>query len=62
MLWTRYYNQLSLNKKWSIHSKIENRIFIYPTKESSLDIRFQGRYKLNNFIEMGVALLIFFFQ
>ncbi|WP_264565333.1 DUF2490 domain-containing protein [Flavobacterium sp. N3904] len=59
MLWTRYYNILNLNEKWSIHSEIENRIFTDPIKESSIDVRFQGRYKLNEFLEMGAGLAYF---
>jgi hypothetical protein len=26
LLWTRYYNQLELNNKWSVHTEIDNRI------------------------------------
>ena len=59
MLWTRYYNILNLNEKWSIHSEIENRIFLDPIQESSVDVRFQGRYKLNQYIEMGAGLAYF---
>jgi hypothetical protein len=59
MLWTRYYNILTLNEKWSLHSEIENRIFTNPIKESSADFRFQGRYKLNEYFEMGAGVAYF---
>jgi len=59
MLWTRYYNILAFNEKWALHSEIDNRVFTDPTKESSLDVRFQGRYKLNDHIEMGAGFAYF---
>jgi hypothetical protein len=27
VLWTRYYNQLLLSEKWSLHSEIDNRFY-----------------------------------
>lgn len=59
MLWTRYYNMLTINEKWSINSEIDNRIFLGPVKESSVDVRFQGRYKLNEHLEMGAGVAYF---
>jgi hypothetical protein len=59
MLWTRYYNILTLNEKWSLHSEIENRIYTDPIKESSIDTRFQGRYQLNKSIELGTGVAYF---
>jgi hypothetical protein len=29
LLWTRYYSQLELNNKWSVHTEIDNR-FLNP--------------------------------
>ena len=51
LLWTRYYNQLELNAKWSIHSEFDNRIFLSPLVQNLFVLRVQGRYKVleNNF-------------
>lgn len=53
ILWLRYYNQLSLNDKWSLHSEFENRLFLNPVTENLFGIRSQVRYKLNNTVELG---------
>jgi hypothetical protein len=59
LLWTRYYNQLDLNKKWSIHSEIENRIFLNPMVENLFVARVQGRYKLSEQVVMGSGIAYF---
>jgi hypothetical protein len=59
LLWTRYYNQLTINKNWSIHTEFDNRIFINPTEENLFLFRIQGRYKINNNIEVGVGYSYF---
>lgn len=59
LLWTRYYNQLTINNKWSIHSEFDNRIFMNPIEENLYEIRIQGRYKINNNIEVGVGYAYF---
>ena len=62
MFWARYYNLLSLNKNWSIHSEIENRIFTDPqTKESSVDVQFSGKYKFNEQLEVGAGWVYFLY-
>lgn len=61
MFWARYYNILSLDEKWSIHAEIENRIFIDPTKESSFDFQFSGRYKFNEHLEVGAGWIYFLY-
>jgi hypothetical protein len=53
ILWSRYYNLLTLNEKWSLHSEFDNRIFIIPLTENLFVIRTQVRYKANNAIELG---------
>lgn len=58
VLWTRYYNQLTINDKWSIHSEIDNRIFISPAKENLFVFRIQGRYKIKE-VEVGAGLAYF---
>ena len=59
LFWTRYFNQLTLNDKWSIHTEFDNRIFINPTEENLYLIRMQGHYKINSNIEVGAGLSYF---
>lgn len=59
ILWTRYYNQLSINKKWSVYSEFDNRIFINPVEQNLYEFRVQGRYKINNNIEVGAGFAYF---
>jgi len=59
LLWTRYYNQLVINNKWSVHSEFDNRIFLNPTEENLFEFRVQGRYKINNNIEFGAGYAYF---
>lgn len=59
LLWTRYYNQLSITDKWSVHTEFDNRIFINPVEENLYVFRVQGRYKINSNIEVGVGYSYF---
>ncbi|WP_035670290.1 DUF2490 domain-containing protein [Flavobacterium sp. 83] len=59
LLWTRYYNQLTLDNKWSIHSEFDNRIFINLVEENLYEMRIQGRYKINKDIEIGAGYAYF---
>jgi hypothetical protein len=59
LLWTRYYNQLTLNNKWSFHTEFDNRIFLNPVEENLYVIRLQGRYKINTNLEIGSGLSYF---
>lgn len=59
LLWTRYYNLLTINNKWSFHTEFDNRIFINPVEENSYAIRLQGRYKINPEIEIGAGFAYF---
>lgn len=59
LLWTRYYNQLSITDKWSVHTEFDNRIFINPVEENLFVFRVQGRYKINSNIEVGVGYSYF---
>ena len=59
ILWTRYYNQLLLNEKWSLHSEFDNRLFIKPVQRNLYVVRVQGRYKINNHLETGVGFAYF---
>jgi hypothetical protein len=59
ILWTRYYNQLLLSEKWSLHSEFDNRLFLKPTQENLYVIRVQGRYKINAHLEIGAGFAYF---
>jgi hypothetical protein len=59
LLWTRYSNQLIINKKWSIHNDFDNRIFTKPAKQNLFVYRLQGRYKLNEQLETGIGFAYF---
>jgi hypothetical protein len=52
LLWTRYYNQLELNNKWSIHTEIDNRI-LHPVTQNSFVSRTQLRVKVAEKIELA---------
>jgi len=59
ILWSRYYNQLLLNEKWSLHSEFDNRLFIKPIQRNLYVVRVQGRYKINDHLETGVGFAYF---
>ena len=59
LIWTRYYNQLELNEKWSIHSEFDNRVFINPIIQNLFAIRIQGRYKISEQVELGSGFAYF---
>lgn len=59
LLWTRYYNLLTINDKWSVHSEFDNRVFINPVKENLHEFRVQGCYKINKDLEIGAGFALF---
>ena len=59
LLWTRYYNLLTINNKWSLHSEFDNRIFINPIEENLYLIRVNGRYKINDNLDLGAGFAYF---
>ena len=59
ILWTRYYNQLTLNDKWAIHSEFDNRLFLKPVTENLFVRRVQARHKIADQIEMGAGFAYF---
>ena len=59
ILWTRYYNQLLLNEKWSLHTEFDNRLFLKPVQENLYVIRVQTRYKINEHLETGIGFAYF---
>lgn len=59
ILWTRYYNQLTLNNNWSIHTEFDNRVFLKPIAENLFVFRIQGRHKWNKAFETGLGFTYF---
>lgn len=59
ILWTRYYNHLTINNKWAIHTEFDNRIFINPVEENLYVFRVHGRYKINNTVDFGAGYAYF---
>ncbi|WP_026708315.1 DUF2490 domain-containing protein [Flavobacterium frigidarium] len=59
LLWFRYYNQLELNNKWSVHTEIDNRIFINPVTQNTFVSRLQLRDKITDKVELGAGFAYF---
>lgn len=59
LVWVRYYNQLELNKKWSIHTEFDNRIFINPVKQNTFVARVQMRDRISDALELGAGFAYF---
>ncbi len=59
LLWTRYYNLLTINNKWSVHSEFDNRVFLNSFENNLYEFRIQGRYKINKDIEVGAGYAYF---
>jgi hypothetical protein len=59
LLWTRYYNQLTLTKKWAVHTEFDNRLFLKPIEENLYLLRMQGRYKIDSQFEVGGGFAYF---
>ena len=59
LIWSRYYNQLELNTKWSIHSEFDNRIFLNPIVQNLFVVRVQGRRKFSEQVELGAGFVCF---
>lgn len=59
IVWTRYYNQLTITDKWSLHTEFDNRVFLKPVEQNLFVIRVQGRYKINDKLETGAGFAYF---
>ena len=59
LIWIRYYNQLEINDKWSIHSEFDNRVFINPNVQNLFVVRVQGRRKFSEQVELGAGFVYF---
>lgn len=59
LLWTRYYNQLELNAKWSVHTELDNRVFLSPISQNLFVGRLQVRDKVTDKVEVGAGFTYF---
>lgn len=59
LLWTRYYNLLTIDNKWAINTELDNRVFIDPIKQNLFVFRVQGRYKISDNVEVGAGYAYF---
>ncbi|OCB75159.1 DUF2490 domain-containing protein [Flavobacterium crassostreae] len=57
LVWMRYYNQLELNKKWSVHTEMDNRVFINPIVQNAFVGRVQARSKITDKLELGAGFV-----
>jgi hypothetical protein len=58
LLWTRYYNQLELNNKWSVHTEIDNRFYKSVTQNTFVS-RVQLRDKVTDKVRVGSRFCLF---
>ncbi|MGO4770751.1 DUF2490 domain-containing protein [Flavobacterium sp. W22_SRS_FK3] len=59
LTWIRYYNILPLSEKWALHSELDNRNFVKPVLENLWLLRMQGRYRVNQNIDLGGGFTFF---
>lgn len=59
LLWTRYYNLMTINNKWAVHTEFDNRTFINPVEDNLYVFRINGRYKISNNADLGAGYAYF---
>ncbi len=59
LLWTRYYNQLTISKNWSVHTELDNRIFLNPVAKNLYVLRMNGRCRINKDLDLGAGVAYF---
>jgi hypothetical protein len=59
LAWIRYYNIFPLSQKWSLHSELDNRSFLNPVHENVFVLRFQGRYRASDLVDLGGGFAFF---
>jgi hypothetical protein len=53
--WFRYYNQLSLNEKWTWHNEIEERRLINPDRQSQFFIHTHLHYQIKKKFDLAAG-------
>jgi hypothetical protein len=56
LYWTRYYNQLSINEKWTWHNEIDNRTFFVNNKHHHFIVHSRLHDKLSKNLEIAFGL------
>ncbi len=56
LYWLRYYNQLSINKKWALHNEIENRRFLENNRQHHFIAHTRLYYKILRNTDVALGL------
>jgi hypothetical protein len=56
LYWIRYYNQLSLNQKWTWHNEIDDRRFFENNTQHHLIVHSRLHYKISQNLEVAPGL------
>ncbi len=56
LLWLRYYNQCSINNKWTLHNEIENRWFFENKKQQLFIAHSRIHYQLKSNLNIATGL------
>lgn len=56
LYWIRYYNQLSLSKKWTWHNEFEERRFLVNNRHNQFIIHSRLHYKTSKSTDIGLGL------
>ncbi len=56
LYWLRYYNQLTLNPKWTLHNEIENRRLFENHKQHTTVIHSRAHYNLFENVNVGFGV------
>ena len=55
LYWMRYYNQLSLNEKWTWHNEIDTRRFLVNSKHQHLIMHSRIHYKFHKTADVALG-------
>ncbi len=55
LYWTRYYNQISLNDKWTWHNEVDNRVFFENNKHQNLIVHSRLHYKFLKNADLAIG-------
>lgn len=56
LYWARYYNQITINEKWSWHNEIDKRVFFENNRHHHLIMHTHWHYKIAPIAELGFGV------
>jgi hypothetical protein len=56
LYWTRYFNQLTINKQWFWHNEIDNRRFLTNNRQHHLIMHTHLHYRLHPQVDVALGL------